>query len=182
LETDYDLIWLSKDQEPPEKEKKMINAQKMMLTVFWSPNGFTISKVLPQDQKFNSEYFINEILQPIYKELSSVAEELGKTITLHFDNARAHTSRKVQEYMNSHNMKRAVQPPYSPDIAPSDFYLFGYLKDCLKGSKFDTPEELKFAIDHLLLSISHEELFKVFLKWEEKLHMVIESNGDYLKE
>ena len=160
----------------------MINAKKMMLTVFWSPMGFLISKVLPQDQKFNSDYFINEILQPIYEELSSVAEELGKTITLHFDNARVHTSRKVQEYMNSHNMKRAVQPPYSPDIAPSDFYLFGYLKDCLKGSKFDTPDELKFAIDQLLLSIPQDELNRVFLKWEEKLRMVTDSKGDYLKE
>ena len=80
-------IWFPNNEPPPEKEKKMKTDKKMMLTVFWNPEGFLIVDVLPHGQKFNSEYFINNILQPIYEQLSSRAEELGKTITLQFDNA-----------------------------------------------------------------------------------------------
>ena len=180
METNYELVWLPNDVPPPEKEKKMKTDKKMMLTVFWNPEGFLIVDVLPHGQKFNSEYFINNILQPIYEQLSSRAEELGKTITLHFDNAKVHTSRKVQEYMESHNMKKAAQPPYSPDIAPSDFYLFGYLKEVLQGARFESPEELYSAINEILSEISPEILTSVFLKWEEKLQGVIEANGNYL--
>ena len=182
MQSDYNLIWLQRDEEPPVKEKKMINSPKMLLTVFWNPKGFLISNFLPPHQKFNSEYFINQILQPMYEKLSSKAEFFGKIITLHFDNSKVHTSGKVQEYMNSHNMKRAVQPPYSPDIAPSDFFLFGYLKEILKGSKFETPEELKNGIDEILISIPPGLLNSVFLKWEVRLQMVIDANGNYLEE
>ena len=182
LQSVHDLIWLQRDEEPPVKEKKMIDSPKMMLTVFWNPEGFLISNVLPPHQKFNSEYFINQILQPIYEKLSSKAEYFRKTITLHFDNSKVHTSGKVQEYMNSHNMKRAVEPPYLPDIAPSEFFLFGYLKEILKGSKFETPEELKNAINVILISIPPDLLNSVFLKWEVKLQMVIDANGNYLEE
>ena len=153
----------------------------MMLTIFWNPEGFPIVDVLPSRQIFNSEYFIENILKNIYKIFSSRAEEIGRPITLHFDNARPHTSRKVQEYMDSHNMKKAVQPPYSPDIAPSDFFLFGYIKNILKGSKFESRDELKAAIDEILSSFPKNLLDSVFLKWENKLQQVIESNGDYLQ-
>ena len=77
-------------------------------------------------------------------------------------------------------MKKAVQPPYSPDIAPSDFYLFGYLKEVLKGQRFESPEELFSAIREILDAISPEILTSVFLKWEDKLQGVIEANGNYL--
>ena len=151
-----------------------------MLTVFWNPEGFLVVDVLPHRQKFNSEYFINNILQPIYEQLSSRAEELGKTITLHFDNAKVHTSRKVHEYMESHNMKKAAQPPYSPDIAPSDFFLFGYVKKLLEGTRFESPQVLYSAIVEILSEISPDILNSVFLKWEEKLQGVIGANGNYL--
>lgn len=60
----------------------------MMLTVFWNPEGFFVVDVLPYGQKFNADYFINNILKPIYEKLSQRAEELEKSITLHFDNTR----------------------------------------------------------------------------------------------
>ncbi|GFT90519.1 HTH_48 domain-containing protein [Trichonephila clavipes] len=34
-------------------------------------------------------------------------------------------------------------PPYSPDLAPSDFHLFSYLKEFLGGKRFDTADEVK---------------------------------------
>ena len=38
--------------------------------------------------------------------------------------------------------QRAPHPPYSPDLAPSDFFLFGYVKEKLGGQSFKTREEL----------------------------------------
>ena len=113
-----------------------------MLTVFWNPEGFLVVDLLPEGMHFNSEYFINNILEKIFQIIAERRAECHRKVTLHFDNARPHTARKVTQYMGVRHMKRAPHPPFSPDIAASDFYLFCYLKDRLAGLKFESPDEL----------------------------------------
>jgi hypothetical protein len=45
-------------------------------------------------------------------------------------------------FLDSHRMRRVHQPPFSPDLAPSDFYLFGKVKTTLMGSVFENEQEL----------------------------------------
>jgi hypothetical protein len=49
-------------------------------------------------------------------------------------------------YMNHNSLKRAPHPPYSPDLAPSDFYQFGYVKHQLQGHEFTEGAEIISAI------------------------------------
>jgi hypothetical protein len=44
-------------------------------------------------------------------------------------------------------MARALHSPYSPDLAPSDFYLFGYVKHCPRSQSFEAADELFSAIE-----------------------------------
>ena len=77
-------------------------------------------------------------------------------------------------------MKRAPHPPFSPDIAASEFYLFGNLKDRLAGLKFESLDELFECIYEILKKIPKETLINVFLEWEKRLKQVIEYNGEYI--
>lgn len=43
-------------------------------------------------------------------------------------------------------------PTYSPDLALSDFYLFPKFKECLRGNKFNSDDEVMTAVDELLCS------------------------------
>jgi len=56
LSTDYESIWLPSGDTAPERERKMINSPKMMLTIVWNPHGFHVIDVLPKGYKFNSDY------------------------------------------------------------------------------------------------------------------------------
>jgi hypothetical protein len=47
-------------------------------------------------------------------------------------------------------MKSAPHPSYSPDLAPSDFRLFGYVKRCLAGLSFEDADQLLAAVDGVL--------------------------------
>ena len=76
-------------------------------------------------------------------------------------------------------LKRPPQPPYSPDVAPSDFYLFGYLDEKLKGHSFNEPDELFEAIIEILNSISTEKRKEVFDHWIDRCKWIINHNGDY---
>jgi hypothetical protein len=57
--------------------------------------------------------------------------------------------------------------PYSPDLAPSDFFLFGYVKGNLMGYRAETPSELLVRIRVILAEIPRETLNTIFLKWTE---------------
>jgi hypothetical protein len=60
-------------------------------------------------------------------------------------------------------MKQAPYLPYSPDLAPSDFFLFGYVKGNLTGYRAETPSELFVRIRVILAEIPRETLNAVFL-------------------
>ena len=59
---------------------------------------------------------------------------------LHHDNAPSHTSLVVPQFLAE---KVITQPPYSPYLAPSDFWLLPALKIGLKGTRFATMEDIK---------------------------------------
>jgi hypothetical protein len=69
---------------------------------------------------------------------------------VHADNAGPHVAKRVTECMDHSSLKRAPHPLYSPDLAPSDFYLFGYVKHQLQGPEFTEGIELVSAISEIL--------------------------------
>ena len=152
-----------------------------MITIFWNPNGFLLVEALDDHMTFNTNYFINEILEKIKLRTSIDRETLRKKLVLHYDKARPHVSKKVSQYLDDNHIIKAPQPPYSPDIAPSDFYLFGYIKHKLQGCIFESREDLLDQVNEILEEIPHETLIKVFLDWEKRLQHVINSNGGYIQ-
>jgi histone-lysine N-methyltransferase SETMAR len=63
---------------------------------------------------------------------------------LHHDNAPAHTALSIREFLARKNIPILPHPPYSPDLAPCDFYVFLKLKSKLKGHHFGTvTDELR---------------------------------------
>jgi hypothetical protein len=82
-------------------------------------------------------------------------------------------------------MKQAPHPPYSPDLAPSDFFLFGSVKEKLMGYRAETASELLVRILVILGEMPRETLNAVFLEWMERLQNACRSMvsmSDELKE
>jgi hypothetical protein len=73
----------------------------------------------------------------------------------------------------------AVHPPYSSDLAPSNFFLFEYIKHCLQGIAFLSREELLAAIHEIVGGIPRPILENVFRHWMERLECVSQNRGDY---
>jgi hypothetical protein len=72
------------------------------------------------------------------------------------------------------------QPPYSPDLAPCDFFLFGYLKSQLEGKTFFDDNSLKTEVERILREIPITLLCSVMEDWVHRLNQCIESAGDYV--
>ncbi|KYN43146.1 hypothetical protein ALC56_02425 [Trachymyrmex septentrionalis] len=61
------------------------------------------------------------------------------------------------------------QPPYSPDLAPCDFFLFPKLKRPMKGRRYATIEEIKTASKEELNKITKNNFLKCFEDWKRDI-------------
>jgi hypothetical protein len=64
---------------------------------------------------------------------------------------------------------RLLHLPYSSDIAPDDFWLFGYLKMKLEEIFFDTLAALSTEVEEILRDMSVTEWVKMFDEWKDCL-------------
>ena len=67
-------------------------------------------------------------------------------VLLQHDNGRLHTSFKIREIISFFGWTTILHRPYSPDMAPSDFRLFGPLKESLRGRHFFSDKEVKTTV------------------------------------
>jgi hypothetical protein len=139
LATNHEQIWLRPGETPPERAKHTIQDQKIMVTIAWNPLGFPLIVALPKGCTFNAEYYRYNTLAALTQ---LQPEDDERKFVIHADNARAHTAHKRQTFCEENGLRLAPSPPYSPDLAPSNFFLFGYVKECLKGMVFPSYEEL----------------------------------------
>ncbi|KOC58688.1 Histone-lysine N-methyltransferase SETMAR, partial [Habropoda laboriosa] len=67
----------------------------------------------------------------------------NKKRILQHDNARPHAAKITQEKIKELGLELLPHPPYSPDLAPSDYHLFRSLEHTLRGKKFTNVGEVK---------------------------------------
>ena len=72
--------------------------------------------------------------------------------------------------------------PYSPHLAPCDFWLFPKLKEKLRGCCYETTEELKEAVTKVIDTLTQEDFHGAFQKLLERYNMCIAAGGDYIDE
>ena len=65
-----------------------------------------------------------------------------------------------EDYLTKMGIKTVRQPPYSPDLAPSDFCLFPKLRGCC----YETTEEMKEAVTMVIDTLTQEDLHRASQK------------------
>jgi len=91
-----------------------------------------------------------------------------KKVLFHQDNAPAHRSVKTIVKMDQLRYELLPHPPYSPDLAPSDYYLFPNLKRWLQGKRFHSNDEV----------ISETEAYFAEDRWKKCIAL----EGNYVEE
>ena len=72
-------------------------------------------------------------------------------------------------------IKTVLQPPYSPDLTPCDFWLFPKL------SRYETIEEMKEAVTKVIDMLTQEDFDGAFEKLLERYNKSIATGGDYFE-
>ena len=100
---------------------------------------------------------------------------------LHHDNAPAHNAFGIWEFLAKNNIAVLEQPPYSPDLAPCDFFLFPKLKEVIKKTRFQDSEAFKTAVIRELRVISEESFQEWVEAWQRRLEKCIRAQQDYFE-
>jgi len=104
----------------------------------------------------------------------------NQTWMLH-NNAPAHTSLPIHSYLAKYQPSIVPHPPYSPDLAPADFFLFPKLRITLKGRRFQTLEEIQENAIRELHAITESAFQKAFQQWKKRWERCIASRGGYFE-
>ena len=175
----HDAMWARSADEVKPRPKRTIGARKCMLTVFWGLQGFHLVDILPHGMTFNCAY-VSTLITRLDKNLHETGQENGLAgVILHWDNARPHVAGTTKTLLTNLQATTMPHPPYSPDLAPCDFFLFGHVKRQLQGSNFEDTPSLITRINEILSAITPEMRKSVFANWITRLNWVIENNGDY---
>ncbi|GFV27234.1 histone-lysine N-methyltransferase SETMAR [Trichonephila clavipes] len=112
--------------------KPSIHQRKVLLCLGWNRKGPLYYELLKQGKTFNVDLYCNELdkLNAAIKE-KRPALASRKGIVFHHENARPHTAMVTQQKLNALGWEVLDHPPYSPDIAPSDYSMFRSLQNYL---------------------------------------------------
>jgi prepilin signal peptidase PulO-like enzyme (type II secretory pathway) len=91
------------------------------------------------------------------------------------------TAKMTLQFMEQNLMQMAPHPAYSPDLALSDFYLFGYIKQLLSGCQFADQDFLLQAVSDISVGIGKITLESVFHNWMERLCQCSATGGQYVE-
>jgi histone-lysine N-methyltransferase SETMAR len=161
--------WIGPNSPKPKKCKSIKSAQKVMILVFFDYQGIIYIHEVPEKQTITGKYYGEVIEKKLLPKLRKKRPNLiANGWLLHQDNASAHTSNFVKELFKRLDIETLPHPPYSPDLAKCDFWLFPNLKNHIRGTKFDSRKELMDAVIGYCNMVSRNGLEFVFRKWTER--------------
>ncbi|XP_046396633.1 histone-lysine N-methyltransferase SETMAR-like [Ischnura elegans] len=173
--------WHTTQSPKPKKARMTKSRVKSMLIAFFDAKGMIHKEFVPAGQTVNGQYYAG-VIRRLKDRVHRVRPEKKNDWVLHHDNAPVHTCLTVTEVLARNNVATLPQPPYSPDVAPSDFFLFPRMMKDLKGKRFGTVQAVEAASTRVLNNIPVEEFQKAFEQWKTRWQRCVDSEGAYFED
>ncbi|XP_060080781.1 histone-lysine N-methyltransferase SETMAR-like [Ylistrum balloti] len=174
-----------------EQKRKRVKAAKKLLQMFPKYDkkqfanvvtGVAIEVPVKTGKSITGKYYKDVVLTKLKKYYKKRRPATGfKHIRLVHDNAPTHTTAIVTAFLKKEKVTVLPQPPYSPDLAQCDFFLFPKLKSFLAGRKYTSRQALGAVIHQYLITVPKSAYSDAFRKWIHRLKLGISSHGEYFE-
>lgn len=169
----------AKAEPAPKKAKTVSSAGKEMLTVFWDTRGIVFIDYLEKGKTITGAYYAS-LLDKLKAEIAKKRPHLkGKKVLFH--QASAHTSAVAVAKIHELQFELVDHPPYSPDLSPSDFFLFPKLKLWLGGQRLSSNEEIVSSVDAYFVEQEADYYLEGLKRLEHHWRKCIDLKGDYVE-
>lgn len=176
--TTRQAFWIPPGAGPPTQPKVGIHCCKIMVSVFWDAQGMLYWELLEDNQTINANIY-TEQLQKLAAAVREKRPDRTKVALLH-DNARPHTAKLTRHFLENLGWTTVPHPPYSPDLAPSDYHLFRSLKQYLRKKSFKNETDLKNDLSDFFSSRPLSFWKKGIETLPSKWLTVVDNDGDYI--
>ena len=167
--------------EPPDTLVKRDRYEpKTMVVIFFRSSGPALIHAVEKGVTIDNVYYIDNCLSPAFESIRKQRRSSGLDgIKLLHDGAKPHIHYNVRNFIESNGVIEIDHPPYSPDLAPCDYWLFDYIKQHL-GDQQDEKSLIK-SITKIVKEILHKEWIKTFNKYIERLEKCVDVEGSYFE-
>ncbi|CAF3015565.1 unnamed protein product [Rotaria sp. Silwood2] len=171
------MAWCSEGASPPTVAKQNQSDQKNMFVIFFRTTGPELIHMVESGNSISGTYYKENYLESLFKNIRRQRPKSGlHAIKLHHDNAKPHHTKDIKTFLQEVGVMVMPHPPYSPDLAPSDFWLLkAAIKQLFRFQKFTT------SCNQGHRAISQDEFRKVFNHWVERMKLCIANKGDYFE-
>ena len=153
-----------------------------MLCIWWDQLGVVYYELLKPIETITGVLCRTQLmrLSRVYKEKRVHYYSRHDKVILH-DNDRPHAAAPVKTHLETLNWEVLSHPPYSPDIAPSDYHLFRSMTHGLSEQHFTLYEDTKNWVDSWIDS-KDEAFFRRGIRMlPERSEKVVASDGQYFE-
>lgn len=133
-----------------------------MLCIWWDQESVIYYELLKPSETITGDRNLQQLkrLNEVLLEKRPEWTERHDKIIYQHDNARPHVARQVKEYLTELKWEILTHPPYSPDLAPSDYHLFRSMQSGLSGQGFDSAQEVENWLEDWIVSKDPEFFHK----------------------
>lgn len=175
-------VWVFEDEPPPTKVVRGRSTAKQMVAVFFRRQGMVAAVPLQQGKTVTANWYCDVCLPAVFEEIEKDRPRTGlKGIFLHHDNAPAHTAARTLDFLHERGVQLVTHPPYSPDLAPCDFFLFPEVKHRLRGNRFESEEAAVAEMNVILGDMPKKWFQNCFDKWFWRMTKCIDVRGEYFE-
>lgn len=174
--------WVGAGDPRPKKSRLQQSRVKTLLTVFFDSKGIIHQEFTPQGQTVTGQYYLG-VLTRLLARINRVRpeyKEQGSWSLLH-DNAPAHKCKIVRAFLAKRGVVVLDHPPYSPDLAPADFWLFPKLKLAMKGERYSSIKDIQDAVTDILKGVPKEGFPGCFHSLFRRFQRCINEKGSYFE-
>jgi len=161
------MEWHHLDSPTKKKPKTMPSAKKIMGTVFWDAEVCILIEFLEPGKTINAACYVQTLLKLRH---ALRDKRPGRKVILQHNNAQPHTAVLTLEIIENIVWEVLPHPLFSPDLAPSDYHLFVFVKNQMQGQHYETNKALKKAVRQCLWAAGtkfyHKGIFKLPERWE----------------
>jgi len=129
--------------------KPNIHAKKVLLCIWWDWKDVLYYESLQPGETITADQQSTNLSDALEEKKPFTDQECRKVILLH-NNARPHVTKATQDHILALGWELPPHAAYSPDMAPSDYYLIRSLQHHLADTHFVRFEEIRKCIDHRL--------------------------------
>lgn len=158
--------------------------QKAMLCVFWDQRGVVWWDLLKPGETVTGNRYqqqLTELDQKLKQNRPESNRRQHRPILLD-DNATPHRTKAVKEMVQGFGWESLAHAAYSPDLAPSDYYLFSSMGHALAGQRFRSFENVKNWLTDWFAQMDERWFWCGIHKLPERWSRCVASDGNYFEE